>query len=40
MIDNMPTVSITTLRRKTMELLKQAEHQPILITRYVSPSSC
>ena len=37
MIDDMLTASISTLRRKTMALLKQAVHQPILMTRYGKP---
>ena len=35
---DMPTATVSTLRRKTQELLKQAEAQPILITRYGKPA--
>ncbi len=38
MMDDMPTATVSTLRRRTTELLKQAEDQPILITRYGKPS--
>ena len=34
----MPTATISVLRRQTQELLKQAENQPILITRYGKPA--
>lgn len=37
MMDDMPTVTVSTLRSNTEELLKQAEEQPILITRYGKP---
>jgi prevent-host-death family protein len=38
MMEDMPTVTVSTLRRKTKELLKQAEDKPILITRYGKPA--
>lgn len=38
MMDDMPTATVSTLRRQTQELLKQAEKQPILITRYGKPA--
>jgi len=37
-MEDMPTVTVSTLRRKTKELLKQAEDKPILITRYGKPA--
>ncbi len=35
---DMPTATVSTLRRRTKELLKQAEDKPILITRYGKPA--
>ena len=37
-MDGMPTATVSTLRRQTQELLKQADAQPILITRYGKPA--
>lgn len=38
MVEDMPTATISMLRRKTKELLKRAENHPILITRYGKPA--
>ena len=38
MVGDMPTATISMLRRKTHELLKRAENHPILITRYGKPA--
>lgn len=38
MMAYMPTATVSTLRRRTKELLKHAEEQPILITRYGKPA--
>lgn len=38
MMDDMPTATVSMLRRRTTELLKHAEDQPILITRYGNPA--
>lgn len=38
MVEDMPTATISMLRRKTHELLKRAEKHPILITRYGKPA--
>ncbi|MDX8350445.1 type II toxin-antitoxin system prevent-host-death family antitoxin [Cognatiyoonia sp. IB215446] len=38
MVEDMPTATISMLRRKTHELLKRAENHPILITRYGKPA--
>lgn len=38
MIEDMPTVTVSDLRRKTRELLKRAENHPILITKYGKPA--
>ncbi|WP_099249827.1 type II toxin-antitoxin system prevent-host-death family antitoxin [Pelagimonas phthalicica] len=38
MIERMPTVAVSTFRRKTRAYLKLAEDHPILITRYGKPA--
>ena len=38
MTDNMPTASVTNLRKDTEALLQQAEQTPVLITRYGKPA--
>lgn len=38
MIERMPTVAVSTFRRKTRAYLKQTEDHPILITRYGKPA--
>lgn len=38
MIEQMPTVAVSTFRRKTSAFLKLAEKHPILITRYGKPA--
>lgn len=38
MTDPIPTVTSTVLRRKTNAVLKMAEKEPILITRYDKPA--
>ena len=38
MIEDMPTASVTDLRKDTEEFLQRAEQTPILITRYGKPA--
>lgn len=38
MIGDMPTATVTELRRNTETLLEKAEQEPILITRYGKPA--
>lgn len=37
MIEDMPTASVTDLRKDTEALLERAEQQPVVITRYGNP---
>lgn len=38
MNEDMPTVTVSTLRQKTRAVLKWAERHPILVTRYGKPA--
>lgn len=38
MNEDMPTVTVSTLRQKTHAVLKWAEQHPIMVTRYGKPA--